>query len=121
MNPLYSCPRRCSLAGCSCCSLCLPVSPVPRPQRCSPTRTNPYGQLPLHFEKNRGQTHDESQSGLGEGDMTPDWVVSGHTLRLRAERASDGTRRIYTVTYTFADGPGSSSPVDATVTVPSNR
>jgi hypothetical protein len=43
-------------------------------------------------------TSNEPQSGLGKGDMVPDWVVSGHTLRLRAERAPDGAGRIYTVT-----------------------
>lgn len=66
-------------------------------------------------------TSNEPQSGLGDGDMAPDWVVSGTTLQLRAERASDGAGRIYTVTYKFTDQAGNSSHASATVTVPHNR
>ena len=66
-------------------------------------------------------TSNEPQSGLGKGDLQPDWVVSGTTLQLRAERARDGAGRIYTVTYTFTDQAGNSSLESATVTVPINR
>ena len=66
-------------------------------------------------------TSNEPKRGLGQGDRAPDWVVSGNTLRLRAERADDGAGRIYTVTYTFTDQAGNSSQASATVTVPLNR
>jgi hypothetical protein len=66
-------------------------------------------------------TSNEPQRGLGHGDKAPDWVVSGNTLLLRAERADDGAGRVYTVTYKLTDRAGNSSQASATVTVPLNQ
>jgi hypothetical protein len=60
----------------------------------------------------------EQPSGSGEG---PDWVVSGDTLQLRAERLGKGTGRVYTVTYALTDQAGNTSRVSATVTVPHDQ
>jgi hypothetical protein len=63
-------------------------------------------------------TSNEPVNGRGDGNTSPDWVVSGSTLQLRAERAGGGTGRIYTVTYTLTDQAGNSSTLSGTVTVP---
>jgi hypothetical protein len=63
-----------------------------------------------------------SEPETGPGDNTaPDWVVSGETLQLRAERVQGGSGRVYTVTYTLTDQAGNSAPASATVTVPKTR
>jgi hypothetical protein len=49
----------------------------------------------------------EPVTGTGDGDTQPDWeVVDAHHLRLRAERAGNGTGRIYTITLTCTDAAG---------------
>jgi hypothetical protein len=59
-----------------------------------------------------------SEPETGPGDNTaPDWVVSGETLQLRAERAQDGSGRVYTVTYTLTDQAGNTAQASSTVTV----
>jgi hypothetical protein len=50
-----------------------------------------------------------------------DWVVSGNSLQLRAERDGKGSGRVYTVTYTLTDQAGNRSQVSATVNVPHNQ
>ena len=58
----------------------------------------------------------------GPGDNTaPDWVVSGETLQLRAERAQGGSGRVYTVTYALTDQAGNTAQASSTVTVPIKR
>ena len=59
-------------------------------------------------------TSNEPQSG------DPGRVVDGDTLQLRAERASDGTGRVYTVTYNLLDQAGNTAALSATVMVPHN-
>jgi hypothetical protein len=47
----------------------------------------------------------EPVNGTADGDTDPDWiVVDNHHVRLRAERAANGTGRIYTITITATDG-----------------
>ena len=59
-----------------------------------------------------------SEPETGPGDNTaPDWVVSGETLQLRAERAQGGSGRVYTVTYTLTDQAGNTAQASSTVTV----
>ena len=61
----------------------------------------------------------EPISGLGHGDLSPDWIITGDlTLQLRAERSVKGRGRIYTVTVESKDAAGNSSTGDVTVTVP---
>jgi hypothetical protein len=61
----------------------------------------------------------EPISGLGKGDLSPDWIITGDlTLQLRAERGAKGRGRIYTITVETTDSAGNSSTGDVTVAVP---
>jgi len=47
----------------------------------------------------------EPVNGTGDGDTDPDWeIIDIHHVKLRAERASNGDGRIYTITVTVDDG-----------------
>ena len=66
----------------------------------------------------------EPINGTGDGDTAPDWeIVDAHHVRLRAERAGNGTGRIYTITITCRDSAGNSSNknVRVQVQVPKSR
>jgi len=64
----------------------------------------------------------EPVNGLGDGDMTPDWIiVDEHHLRLRAERAAGGTGRIYTVAADCTDIFGNATHKSASVNVPKSN
>jgi hypothetical protein len=55
----------------------------------------------------------------GHGDRTsPDWIVYGRTVKLRAERSEYGNGRIYTITYTVIDEAGNTAQAADTVAVP---
>jgi hypothetical protein len=57
--------------------------------------------------------------GTGDGDTAPDWViVDANHARLRAERAGNGTKRIYTITITCRDSAGNSSSKSVMVQAP---
>jgi hypothetical protein len=53
-----------------------------------------------------GTTQDEPVNGLGDGDTSPDAVIDGPAVWLRAERAGNGNGRIYRVNFTADDGQG---------------
>jgi hypothetical protein len=58
-------------------------------------------------------------NGHGDGNTSPDWqVVDDHHVRLRAERAGNAGRRVYTITVTCTDQYGNSSNSNTTVGVP---
>ena len=61
----------------------------------------------------------ERPDGRGDGNMEPDWVITGdHTVKLRAERSGRGDGRIYTITLQAKDAAGNQSRTKAvTVTV----
>ncbi|HET8926377.1 MAG TPA: hypothetical protein VFN24_00930, partial [Microbacterium sp.] len=60
----------------------------------------------------------ESLNGTGDGDTSPDWVVASNTqAQLRAERAGNGSGRLYTLTITATDSAGGSSSASVEVTV----
>lgn len=64
----------------------------------------------------------EPVNGLGAGDASPDWeIVDNHRIRLRAERAANGTGRIYLVTIIATDSAGNSSNTALTVRVPKSQ
>jgi len=64
-------------------------------------------------------TSNEPQDGLGDGDTSPDWEITGLlTLNLRAERAGSGSGRVYTITVKCTDPSGNESTSTVTVTVP---
>ncbi len=68
-------------------------------------------------------TSNEPINGTGDGDSGPDWeIVNNHFVKLRAERAGNGTGRVYTITITAIDGCNNSSTTTVNVVVDhSNR
>jgi hypothetical protein len=67
-------------------------------------------------------TSNEPIDGLGDGDTSPDWIITGpFTVDLRAERSGTGTGRVYTITVQCTDHSGNSSTATVTVTVPHSR
>lgn len=66
-------------------------------------------------------TQDEPINGLGDGDTSPDAVIQGNTLLLRAERAGDGNGRTYHVIFRADDSFGESCVGSFTVIVPHDR
>jgi hypothetical protein len=61
----------------------------------------------------------EPMNGTGDGDMTPDWEVTGDlTVNLRAERAGTGNGRVYTMTVGCTDASAQRAAKNVTVTVP---
>jgi hypothetical protein len=70
-----------------------------------------------------GVTSNEPVNGHGDGDTSPDWIITGdHTVKLRAERSGHGEGRIYTITIQAMDAAGNlSAKKNVTVTVPKSR
>uniref|UniRef100_Q01X81 Conserved repeat domain n=1 Tax=Solibacter usitatus (strain Ellin6076) TaxID=234267 RepID=Q01X81_SOLUE len=61
----------------------------------------------------------EPVDGTGDGDTSPDWViVDAHHVQLRAERAGNGTGRVYTISITCTDSANNSTVRTTTVVVP---
>jgi YVTN family beta-propeller protein len=63
-------------------------------------------------------THVAVTSDEPVGRSSPDWVVSGRNVKLRAERSDRGDGRIYTITYTVTDEAGNTAQASDTVAVP---
>lgn len=68
-----------------------------------------------------GVTQDEPVNGLGDGDTSPDAVVDGSRVMVRAERAGNGNGRVYTVHFTATDAAGASCSGAVRVTVPHSQ
>jgi hypothetical protein len=68
-----------------------------------------------------GVTQDEPVNGLGDGDVSPDAVLQGNDLLLRAERSGTGTGRVYRVNFTADDGDGGTCSGSVNVTVPHSK
>jgi hypothetical protein len=67
-------------------------------------------------------TSNEPVSGLGSGNTTPDWQITGNiTVDLRAERSGRGSGRVYTITVQCTDASGNSAIKTVTVTVPRKK
>jgi hypothetical protein len=61
----------------------------------------------------------EPVNGRGDGNTAPDWQITGpSTVNLRAERAGNGSGRVYTVTAACQDASGNTAQGTTTVTVP---
>ncbi|HET7435922.1 MAG TPA: HYR domain-containing protein [Thermoanaerobaculia bacterium] len=59
----------------------------------------------------------QPDNGTGDGDVAPDWAITGPwTVDLRAERAGNSVR-IYTITVQATDAAGNSSTASVMVTV----
>jgi hypothetical protein len=64
----------------------------------------------------------ESPNGKGDGNTTPDWVITGKlTVELRAERSGKGSGRVYTITVKCTDASGNSASKSVNVTVAHDR
>lgn len=64
----------------------------------------------------------EPENGLGDGDQSPDWEITGPlTADLRRERSGTGSGRIYTLEITCADQQGLSTTSMTSVTVANNQ
>ncbi len=73
-----------------------------------------------------GVTQDEPVNGVGDGDTSPDAVISGDSVLLRAERTglTGGVQengRVYVVNFTADDGQGGSCSGSIAVGVPHDR
>jgi len=66
-------------------------------------------------------TQDEPLNGLGDGDTSPDAVIQGQGVLLRAERAGGGNGRVYQVTFTATDSKGGTCNGTMTVSVPLDK
>ena len=65
---------------------------------------------------------DEPVDALGSGNTAPDGAgVGGSTAYVRAERAGPGTGRIYFISFTAADGSGTSCSGTLTANVPHDQ
>jgi hypothetical protein len=62
-------------------------------------------------------TSNEMENGTGDGDTSPDIVITGGQVQLRAERSSQGTGRIYTITALATDQAGNTASATATCSV----
>jgi len=66
-----------------------------------------------------GVTSNEPINGPGDGNTDPDWVVTGTlSLDLRAERAGNGSGRVYQIAITCTDFAGNRTSGTTAVTVP---
>ncbi len=64
-------------------------------------------------------TSDEPANGRGDGNTSPDWVITGdQTAELRAERSGAGDGRVYTIRVEIADEAGNKVLREVTVEVP---
>jgi hypothetical protein len=68
-----------------------------------------------------GVTQDEPLNGLGDGDTTPDAVIQGSTVLIRAERSGTGNGRVYCITFRAEDGAGGTCTGSVHVCVPHSR
>jgi M6 family metalloprotease-like protein len=67
-------------------------------------------------------TSNEDENGLGDGNTSPDWKITGDlTLELRAERSGKENSRIYTINGTCSDECGNSSSGTVDVIVPHDK
>jgi len=64
----------------------------------------------------------EDVNGRGDGNTSPDWVITGPlTADLRAERAGGGPGRIYTNNLACVDDAGNAATGSTPVTVPHSQ
>jgi hypothetical protein len=66
-------------------------------------------------------TQDEPVDGLGDGDTSPDAVLQGDKVLLRAERSGQGNGRVYTVNFMAEDENGGSCTGSVRIGVPPNK
>ena len=62
-------------------------------------------------------TQDEPLNGTGDGDTSPDAVIQGDNVLLRAERSGNGNGRVYRIYFTASDGQAVDRECNGSVTV----
>jgi hypothetical protein len=65
-----------------------------------------------------GVKQDEPVQGPGSGDTSPDAIIQGGSVAVRAERDGSGNGRVYHLTFHADDGRGGTCIGDVTVGVP---
>jgi hypothetical protein len=68
-----------------------------------------------------GVIQDEPVNGLGDGDTSPDAVIQGNKVLLRAERDGNGNGRVYQISFTAEDDSGGTCTGTVYVGVPHDR
>ena len=68
-----------------------------------------------------GVTQDEPLNGLGDGDTSPDAVINGGNVLLRAERAGMGNGRVYRISFRADDSFGEGCTGSVTLCVPHDK
>lgn len=68
-----------------------------------------------------GVTQDEPVKGLGDGDTSPDAVIQGEHVLLRAERSGTGNGRVYQVSFSATDDQGGVCSGTVKVSVPHSK
>ncbi len=66
-------------------------------------------------------TSNEPDNGPGDGSTTPDVVIAGNAVQLRAERSGASTGRIYTLTAEASDLAGNVASATANCVVPHDQ
>ena len=68
-----------------------------------------------------GVTQDEPTNGLGDGDVSPDAVITDGGVKLRRERSGTGNGRVYQIHVSGTDPQGLSCNATLTVGVPHQK
>ena len=68
-----------------------------------------------------GITQDEPTSSLKGKDLTPDGVIVGDTVQLRAQKDQQGNGRVYEISFEADDGKGGTCTDSVNVVVPKNK
>ncbi|MBI4764615.1 MAG: hypothetical protein HY787_08420 [Deltaproteobacteria bacterium] len=68
-----------------------------------------------------GINQDEPVNGLGDGDTSPDAVINGSKVLLRAERAGNGNGRVYQINFWANDSLGEGCMGTVTICVPHDK
>jgi hypothetical protein len=68
-----------------------------------------------------GVTQDEATNEKGDGNASPDAVIQGSSVLLRAERSGTGDGRVYRVSFKARDHSGATCTGTVTVAVPHSR
>ena len=66
-------------------------------------------------------TQDEPVNAHGDGDTSPDAVLQGSSVLIRAERAGGGNGRVYKIWFKATDGQGAACTGAVNVGVPSSQ
>lgn len=66
-------------------------------------------------------SQDEPTNGLGDGDKTPDAIISGSSVDVRSERSGTGDGRVYVISFNAEDSNGASCMGSVNIGVPHDK